>query len=395
MSDKSGIQWTDASWNPVTGCTKVSQGCKNCYAEPMFERLASQDGNVYTGRKFTDVACHPERLVQPLRWARGRVIFVNSMSDLFHESVPFEFIASVFAVMGVTCRHTYQILTKRPDRMLAFFDWVHDEVGLTEWAADERIRDHWPEGVPWEGYDNCGPAYPYQNVWLGVSVEDQATADERIPKLLETPAAVRFISAEPLLAPVDLADFLGLTWEKCGACGCRYPDVYWADDAQWAQVVGDTFGGLRCPACFEVLAKSQGFTPKYEILKPPLKRLDWVIAGGESGPKARAAHPGWFRSLRDQCAAAGVPFWFKQWGSWVPWDTKNDPDLGRRTHRMKVRPGRLLKPDGTWHKGGQDTTGARLVAWVGKKVAGNTLDGEIHEAAPAIEEWPSAGVGNE
>lgn len=351
MSDKSGIQWTDATWNPVTGCTKVSQGCKHCYAEPMFERLAMNEGTVYTGRKFTDVVCHSERLVQPLRWARGRVIFVNSMSDLFHESVPFEFIASVFAVMGVTCRHTYQILTKRPDRMLAFFDWVHEEVGLSEWAADERIRDHWPEGVPWERYDNCGPAYPYQNVWLGVSVEDQATADERIPKLLETPAAVRFISAEPLLGPVDLM---------------RH--------------------GMMAPA------RSNPERPWYG--QGEQINLDWVIAGGESGPKARPCHPDWIRSLRDQCAAAGVPFWFKQWGSWVPWDVKNDPDLGRRTHRMRVRPGRLLKPDGTWHKGGQDTTRCQLTAWVGKKVAGNTLDGEIHEAAPPIEAWPSAGVGN-
>lgn len=222
MGDRSQIEWTDATWNPTTGCTKVSQGCKHCYAERIFHRP-------YPGRKFTDVRTHPDRLRQPLSWQRPRRIFVNSMSDLFHEDVPDEFIMQVFFIMAAAGRHTFQVLTKRPRRMLDWFAW----------------------------FEACKPAYdrndPYSNVWLGVSVENQEAADERIPLLRQTPAAVRFLSCEPLLGGMDIS--------------------------------------------------------------PYLRSVDWVIAGGESGPGARPADLAWFRSLRDQCAAAGVPFFMKQmWG---------------------------------------------------------------------------------
>lgn len=180
MGGATKIQWTDETWNPVTGCTKVSQGCKHCYAERVFPRAYAK-----TGRCFTDVRTHPERLDQPLRWKKPRRVFVNSMSDLFHEDVPDEFIDKVWEIMANAPDHTFQILTKRPARMLAWTGGVD--------------AGKWPMWLlPW----------PLPNVWLGVSVEDQATADERIPPLLRTAAAVRFISLEPCLGPVDLSKWL-------------------------------------------------------------------------------------------------------------------------------------------------------------------------------------------
>lgn len=216
------IEWTDEVWNPVTGCTKVSQGCKNCYAERIAERFWGE-------RKFTDVICYEDRLGIPLKWRKPRRVFVNSMSDLFHPDAPDDFISRVYIRMLETSWHTYQVLTKRPERM---FKWMQDH-NVTKGSSA---------------------------IWLGVSVEDQKTADERIPWLLKTPAAVRFVSYEPALSEIHIEKWL----EK-------------EDGEQW---IGP--------------------------------RLDWVIAGCESGPGARPAHPGWFRSVRDQCQAAGVPFFLKQ-----------------------------------------------------------------------------------
>jgi protein gp37 len=235
MGDRTGIEWTDATWNPVTGCTKVSQGCKHCYAERIFARP-------YPGRAFTDVRCHEDRLDVPLRWKRPRRIFVNSMSDLFHEDVPDAFLARVWDVMVRCPQHSFQVLTKRPERM---------------------ARALGPSGIGFYACDGPVPR-PQPNIWLGVSVEDQATADERVPLLLRTPAAVRFLSCEPLLGPIDLT-------------------------------------GLKA-------TPGNGF----------VNRLHWVIVGGESGPKARPMHPQWARTIRDQCVKAGIPFLFKQWGEWAP-----------------------------------------------------------------------------
>ena len=219
MSLNSKIEWTDATWNPVSGCSKVSAGCKNCYAERISRRW-------WGSREFTDVQLHPERLDWPLQWRKPRRIFVNSMSDLFHPKVTDEFIGKVIEVMRLAKHHTFQVLTKRPDRMRAMMK-------------------------------------SFPNVWAGVSIEDQATADERIPLLLNTEASVRFISAEPLLGPVDL-----------------------------------------------LLAAADSFSS--------MAGIHWVIAGGESGPEARPMHPDWVRDIRDQCLTAGVPFFFKQYGSWGP-----------------------------------------------------------------------------
>jgi protein gp37 len=168
---ETSIEWTDKVWNPVTGCTKVSQGCKNCYAERIFQRP-------YPGRDFTDVRMHPDRLDAPLHWRKPSRIFVNSMSDLFHEAVPFEFIERIYATMADANWHTFQILTKRPERMLEFTKWQagQDHISTAEWP---------------------------RNVWLGVSCEDQESFAERLPFLTAVPAVIRFISFEPLLGPID------------------------------------------------------------------------------------------------------------------------------------------------------------------------------------------------
>ncbi|MFZ2910841.1 MAG: phage Gp37/Gp68 family protein [Candidatus Desulfobacillus denitrificans] len=317
MSDKTGIEWTEATWNPVTGCSKVSQGCKHCYAERDWPRLSAPrpKSNIYTGRNFTDVRCHPERLDQPLLWTRPRRIFVNSMSDLFHSDVPDSFIRQVFGVMATEAHHTFQVLTKRAARMRDL---------LTRWRNDGTFQYH--EGL--------APA----NVWLGVSVEDQATADERIPLLLQTPATVRWVSAEPLLGPVDLT--------------------------KWLHPEG------RCTDCRELIVSQRSMVSCECGSEPTLYRIeliDWLVAGGESGSKSRPMHPAWARGLRDQCAAAGVAFLFKQWGEWHPriWQEGGDVAIG---------------PDG-----GYRTTmvGDCEMVRCGKKAAGRHLDGVLHDEYPA------------
>lgn len=237
----SKIEWTDETWNPVTGCTKVSEGCRNCYAERMSKRLAGRFGYPAAPNSF-DVTLHPGRLADPLHWDKPRMVFVCSMGDLFHPKVDDRFIRRVFSVMGRSHmrKHIFQILTKRPERMRGFV-----------WRWEREI------------HGNTGRAL---NVWLGVSAESQAAADERIPILLDTPAAVRFVSIEPILGPVDLWGNLSGT-------------------------AGDPAGPDYSPG-----------------------GLDWVIVGGESGPGARPPVTYWIRDIRDQCIAAGVPFFFKQWG---------------------------------------------------------------------------------
>jgi protein gp37 len=243
MTDRTGIEWTDSTWNPVTGCTEVSAGCSHCYAKTLAERFRGTPGHYF--EDGFDVVLRPERLDQVLRWTRPRRIFVNSMSDLLHDQVPDWFIAQVFARMALTPRHTFQLLTKRHGRMRALLtspEFGGLVVEMTTIAAnDHRLDCH------------AADVWPLPNVWVGVSVENQQWADIRIPALLDTPAAVRFLSCEPLLGPV----------------------------------------------------------------RAELSGIDWVIVGGESGRDARPMHPDWARSLRDQCTTAGVPFLFKQWGEWI------------------------------------------------------------------------------
>ena len=364
MSDGSGIEWTEATWNPVTGCTKVSQGCKHCYAERDWKRLSANPFQpVYHGRAFTDVQCHPERLQIPLLWTRARRIFVNSMSDLFHEAVPFEFIDQVFAVMSVTTRHTYQVLTKRADRMLEYFtsrgpkeddDHLPPGFFFPDQVSGPDVWPAWtPAGKGRGGYDNCGPSWPLVNVHLGVSCEDQETADARIPYLLLCPAAVRFISAEPLLARLDLTALPFRTREP-----------------------GFTQNALTGKATFP----AQGVGGHADVVietQPLMQRLGWVIVGGESGPHARPMDPAWARSLRDQCAVAGVPFFFKQWGEWLPVHIEPDTGDGTLIHpiddSLSLPPGRrfVLKSEG-----------GSAFAKVHKKAAGRVLDGRTHDEFP-------------
>jgi len=270
MSQRSKIEWTEMTWNPVRGCDKVSPGCKNCYAERHAKRFEGVPGNAY--EQGFALRLVPEALDAPHRWRKPRRVFVNSMSDLFHESVPDWFIAKVFETMAETPRHTYQILTKRPQRMRAWFHEISE--GSSPQDALEDLTGRYM--VP--GHMD---RWPLLNVWLGVSVENQRYANERIPLLLETPAAVRFVSAEPLLGPIDLRA-IGVEGD-----GRAYDSL--ATILRWlGQTVGENI-----PA------------------------LDWVIAGAESGAgkRTRPAELDWFRALRDQCVNAGVPFFLKQFAT--------------------------------------------------------------------------------
>lgn len=259
------IEWTDATWNPVRGCTVVSEGCRNCYAMKQAHRF-SGPGQPYEG--LTEIGNHgprwngnirlvPEVLDAPTRWKKPRRIFVNSMSDLFHEDVPTRFIARVFEVMAACPQHTFQILTKRPERI--------DSVLYGE------------EGAFYLGGGDYLPS-----VWIGVSVENQQTADERIPLLLSIPAAVRWVSAEPLLGPTDLTNLTVRT-----ATGIE----------QW-----DALDRVEA-------ADAEPGSPNTV--------LDWVVLGGESGPQARSCNVHWIRSLLRQCRTANVSCFVKQLGSCV------------------------------------------------------------------------------
>lgn len=290
MSTK--IQWTDRVWNPVTGCTKVSQGCKNCYAETIANRKLPHGG--FTDRPFTTVRTHEDRLTQPLKWRKPSRVFVNSMSDLFHEAAPFEFIDKVFAIMALAPRHTFQILTKRPERMREYL--THPDVGQRI-AEDAMLWKHkgsfdGAEAEPdWtaEDAENYIAAWPLPNVWLGTSVENQETADERIPLLRATPAAVRFISYEPALSVVDFSKHLHVTWVYSAGDGQPHP----ANDGRggwWTDL------GVR---------SSEGELP----------RPDWIIVGGESGHHARQFDIEWARVVIAQGAAAGIRVFVKQLGA--------------------------------------------------------------------------------
>jgi protein gp37 len=413
---KSKIEWTDRSdWNPVRGCSRVSPGCGGpgphggCYAEAMAARFSlsaveveanwradpKNEGktppifNDQWGHGFAEmtggkprwtgkVELQEDRITLPLKWRKPAKIFALSTSDLFHENLSDADIDRVFAVMALCPQHTFQVLTKRAERMHRYMTehvkglWAgrvtrvdDDGVVHPEWDVAFRMRTAICELLPkapgdalnrataWldkrygeDGYDGFMPQWPLPNVWLGVSAERQREADERIALLLQTPAAVRFISAEPLLGPIDL-----------NATPLTNP------------------------------------TALFPSGEPALCQLDWVIVGGESGSKARPMHPQWPRDLRDQCKAAGVSFFFKQWGEWAPIGIEENEDgdfdaaypLAGCSH-----------PDA--HKHGQECLfwqGDELVHWpliesktaigvrrVGKKAAGRLLDGVEHNEFP-------------
>ncbi|WP_420104112.1 phage Gp37/Gp68 family protein [Bosea sp. (in: a-proteobacteria)] len=355
------IEWTERSWNPIVGCSLATPGCTHCYAMAMAARIErmgtaphyagltqpTRAGAVWTGK----LALAPEHaMLEPLRRRKPTTWFVNSMGDLFHEDVPDAWIDRVFAVMALTPQHTYQVLTKRAARMRAYI------VRLSAFAERDRRNDlpaiwqerlseaHEPGRLPITkasvkasfGFypkmpgDLPTPAWPLSNVWFGVSAEDQKRADERIPDLLATPAAVRFVSAEPLLGLIR--------FDELRPDGIKF--TLNALTGEGHHLLG--FAGQTA-------------------------QLDWIIVGGESGPKARPMHPTWARSIRDQCAAAGTAFFFKQWGEWGP------------TALAQVKPSSRLVAAMAG-----EVDGARYMDRVGKARSGRLLDGVEHNAMPEV-----------
>jgi len=376
---KTSIEWTDTTWNPTRGCRRISPGCEHCYAERQANRQKSP-GRAYEGlvvlrangpRWTGEGRFIADALDQPLRWREPRRVFVDSMSDLFFEAFTFEQIAAVFGVMAAAPQHTFQVLTKRPERAVEFFKWIVEQGAELQASVGEDP----PATTSAEGsaclsflsdlHDlgdramidayNRAP-WPLPNVWLGVSVEDQKRADERIPLLIQCPAAVRFLSVEPMLE--GLRGVL-----NCPTCGG----------------VGRSLGGeMRCPDCEGSGVMRPG---RRTLLGRPMVAIDWVICGGESGHGARPMHPAWARSLRDQCVAAGVPFFFKQWGAWGqraqddghPFDTLASHERDR-----------LVAPDGTVHCSRASAGPAAVpMTRVGKSVAGRLLDGRTWDEMPA------------
>lgn len=378
MAQRSKIEWTDATWNAITGCSVVSPGCTNCYAMRMAGTrlkdhpsrkgltIGSKAGPVWTG----EVRLNEDWLMQPLRWPKPRVIFVCAHGDLFHEAVPEHWIDRVFAVMALAPQHTFQVLTKRSARMRAYFesepqDRISGEAGTLMHWDDMPQRD----------------AGPLSNVWLGVSAEDQARADERIPDLLATPAAVRFVSAEPLLGPVDLTQ------------------ITTSSDGYNLRL--NAFTGIARHTWHKNFAGGGHDPGQAGIIDSYQPGLDWVIVGGESGRGARPMHPAWARSLRDQCQQAarsgatgadkttGVPFFFKQWGAWGPWEPEAAPywrsPNGKCVDRHVLFPADFDKDrnwdDGLWAvAGGWDHV---VFQRVGKTAAGALLDGREWREMPA------------
>lgn len=275
------IQWATKVWNPVTGCTKISEGCKNCYAEKFANRMKSHPNPkiAYKYRYGFEVIHHFDSLKEPYQWKKPQRIFVCSMGDLFHEHVLFSHIMEIMTVIRENSHHTFMILTKRPEIMVKFF---------TVYAGWLNLKHHLP------------------NLWLGVTAENQQIADERIPVLLTIPAAIRFVSIEPMLGPIDFSLVSFKKFQK------------WVNSNQ------------------------------------TLYSLDWVICGGETGNNARAMNYQWVIDLRKECRDAQIPFFFKQWGEYIPW---------KPVHGENKR---------VWFPGVQNNPFTK----VGKKKAGCLIDGE-------------------
>lgn len=357
MSDKTHIEWTDATWNPITGCSVVSAGCKHCYAMKLAGTrlkhhpsragltIDTAAGPVWNG----EVRFNRQWIAQPLAWKRPRRIFVCAHGDLFHENVPDSWIDHVFATMALAKQHTFQLLTKRAERMYKYCS-SSATVGRVSALIAEIV--HEIGHVEIINVDDELPGFYLPNVWLGVSVEDQKNADERIPLLLKTPAAVRWISAEPLLGPVDLSQWL-FPFKVCDDCPCPNPetDISKIDDC------------CRSP----------------ELLDSP---IDWIVVGGESGQGARPMHPEWARDIRDHCLAAGVPFLFKQWGNWrEPLEGENyNTTMGQgQTVPCFI----VCGATGHVHCFEKDSIKNGVVMReVGKKKAGRLLDGGLHDGYP-------------
>lgn len=321
MSDNSKIEWTDLTWNFITGCTKISDGCLNCYIErtPPFRMQGRRFDKPGIGGA-TGVKLHSDRLHWPItKWRKPSLIFVNSLADIFHEDVPDQFIAEAFAVMAMAKQHTFQLLTKRHARMRNLLLGAKIN-GFQEAVSRALFARGFSGGIEW----------PLPNCWIGVSVENQQWADIRIPALLETPAAVRWLSVEPMLGPIDLTAVPGL-------------------QGQWGH--GGTHHGVGTEECPRELHHHHDDRCRFPI--------NWTVCGGESGPGARPMNPSWVRSLRDQCRETSTPFFFKQWGEWVPLDA------------LVVKAGAEIRAYPEF-----------IVKRVGKKAAGRELDGRTWDQYP-------------
>lgn len=376
MAD-TAIEWADRVWNPTTGCDRVSAGCDNCYALTMAKRLKGmghrkyqRDGDPVTSGPGFAATHHSAVVGEPFRWKKPQRIFVNSMSDLFHDDIPPEFIAAVWATMKRNPHLTFMILTKRHGRMRSLLS--SDEFKQMVFARCGVGSEKLSEQPYLEQYRQ----WPLPNVWVGVSAENQRWADIRIPVLIDTPAAVRFVSVEPMLGEIRL-----------------HP--YWLH--------GRPHWGEPEP----IPAANGGTIPMRPLELAP--RIDWVIVGGESGPKSkvRPMNPRWVRNLRDQCQHAGTPFFFKQWGEWgpAPWKIERLPDEFTLDYKARAEAlgathaftGGLYQDDaGDWvenfmklshapwsvERAPQAPDIAEGVRFWGKKAAGRELDGRTWDEYP-------------
>lgn len=369
MAERTGIEWTEATWTPVRAqyyrrdgledgqlrvgwhCEHLSPGCVNCYAEGINKRLGTGLPFKPGHRKDVDVFLDEKMLLAPLRWKRPRMIFVCSMTDLFADFVTDEMIDRIFAVMALAPQHTFQVLTKRSARMRHYLTHItnrddliaHAAVAAAEAAAG---RLQYVAGMPELRREiMVRIRAPLPHVWLGVSAEDQTRADERVPDLLATPAAVRWVSAEPLLGPINFTSIdLPGGWHEVWPLGQRHlgrDDI--DDDGK------------------------------------PLSRIDWIVVGGESGRDARPMHPQWARDIRDQCHAADVPFFFKQWGQWAHSDQTPPPVPGPSFFDSEGSP-----IGNGWHFWSEGDRGTNASVRVGKRAAGRELDGVTHDAMPEV-----------
>ncbi len=395
MGAKTGIEWTDATWTPfrarniATGkigwhCEHVTEGCRNCYAERLNLRLGTQLPFKPGHRANIEIYVDPVMLTAPLRWRKPRRVFPWSMSDLFADFVPDDVIDQAFAVMAITPQHTYQALTKRPER-------AHQYITTPGRAEQIFAGAEAAFGRQWHDYRLAAAQpenWPLPNLWLGTSIHDQGSANSFVPPLLATPASKHFLSGEPLLGEVDLS----MAWHGESAL----------DSECWGEC-----NWCRNGSMFPPLHNCQNGKQSEVAWRKGRSGLDWVIIGGESGPQARPMHPDWVRSLRDQCVEAGVSFFFKQWGEWLvgePKDQKHEDNpcglpLGYADgHEFDVvsdghdimlcsaqdeshGPSHIWRDFYGWQR--------HLIRRVGKKRAGRLLDGrewnELPEFQPAAQ----------
>jgi protein gp37 len=380
MAENSAIEWTDATFNPWMGCTKVSPACDHCYAE----RDTARFGRVQWGAGQPRIRTSTKNWQEPIRWnsqhaafaaahGRRRRVFCASLADVFDNEVDPAWRVALLELIAATPNLDWLLLTKR--------------IGNAHRMLDDALA------VLSHGL-TCWADAPWPNVWLGATIADQAEADRDIPKLAKVPAAVRFLSMEPLLGQVNIEKWLDpWTCSNCryhggesetGPCCC--------DDCGVEAVYAPEIGSARCPICGKDDGTSDdvggtcpncesvwGWSRDYGLKFDSEKRLiDWVIVGGESGPQARPMHPAWARALRDQCAAADVPFLFKQWGNWAPHTATPGGDEGGdlRSGRVRYLTGDDRTPDGHFRRGDA------AMANVGKKAAGRLLDGAEHNGYP-------------